>query len=203
MTLYRFQCSISSSSGIPADDITNTYYADCTSISFASQFADQLGIFYQTIDITMSSTLASLGSEIKIYDMTDPEPRIPAAIQSYGGLLSFGPTSLPRDVAVCLSFQGTKISGVSQASRRGRVYIGPLAQTFITSAGLVDPTRLATVRTAAIALLAASDASTDFEWVVYSPTLGTFTPVVDGWIDNEFDTQRSRGTIATLRNAWP
>jgi hypothetical protein len=27
-------------------------------------------------------------------------------------------------------------------------------------------------------------------------------PVLGGWMDNEWDTQRRRGTDATLRNEW-
>jgi hypothetical protein len=47
----------------------------------------------------------------------------------------------------------------------------------------------------------------DVQWCVYSPTTpgdmsDKFKQVTRGWIDNEWDTQRSRGLRATLRNGW-
>jgi hypothetical protein len=38
-------------------------------------------------------------------------------------------------------------------------------------------------------------------WMQYSPTSLIWRPVVEASVDDEFDTQRRRGTIATVRTA--
>jgi len=47
------------------------------------------------------------------------------------------------------------------------------------------------------------------KWAVYSPTTdavdtidNAFNDVLDGWVDNAFDTQRRRGPAATTRITW-
>lgn len=202
MALYRYQVVLKALSGVPADNVTNTLYYDAVSNADALNAADDIGDFYLAIDGQLGSSLATTGHEIKVYAMSDPEPRFPIGTPGLGGALAPSTSSLPRDVALCLSFQGARVSGTPQASRRGRIYLGPLTQSLVTVAGIPNPSQITPIVNAAIALLAASDASANYTWVIYSPTLGTFTPVTDGWIDNEFDTQRSRGLVPTIRNAW-
>lgn len=60
-------------------------------------------------------------------------------------------------------------------------------------------------------LLAAGDASSGaWTWCIYSPTTETqtaslassFIPIVGGWVDNAWDTQRRRGLEPTTRTTW-
>jgi hypothetical protein len=43
------------------------------------------------------------------------------------------------------------------------------------------------------------DHSTNWDWVLRSPTDKAFKPITDVWVDDEWDTMRSRGLRATQR----
>lgn len=114
---------------------------------------------------------------------------------------------LPLEVAVCVSFTGETSSqpGVPVASRRGRVYIGPLQSNAIDTSvdGFPNPSSgIMTALAGAASRLAALGGPGDGWWSVFSRTRWAWTPVESGWIDNEFDTQRRRDLDATTRTLW-
>jgi hypothetical protein len=141
---------------------------------------------------------------IKVYDMGDPVPRQPLTVFP---MVTFpvapAQTGFPDEVALVLSFQGAKVSGVPQARRRNRVYFGPVttASAVVTSnenrpsAGIIDDLIKAADEKLAIATLGV-------EWIVRSETTGVVTPVTDGWVDNSWDTQRRRGTAPSARTVF-
>lgn len=113
---------------------------------------------------------------------------------------------MPQEVAICTSFAAGGGLGVDPRRRRGRVYIGPL-NTLATgedgtngtcvlndsiSSDLSDSTK--GLRDDLVALGA--------ELCVWSRADQGMYPVVHGWIDNEFDTQRRRGIDSTHRFTW-
>lgn len=111
--------------------------------------------------------------------------------------------NLPEEVAVVMSFQGPPLTGVSQASRRGRIYVGPLIIAALTGGGRPTASFIAGLVGAGQRLNDASAvAGGANEWGVYSPTNDTFTPVTNGWVDDAADTQRRRGQSPTLRTTW-
>lgn len=126
---------------------------------------------------------------------------------------------LPSEVAVCLSMHGS-LAGLSEsvpgapvgpagdthprARRRGRLFLGPLSQ------GAADTTSgrpLAQFREN-IGIVAASVrdsaglAAAGVSWAVFSPTNWDTVPVIGGWVDDAFDTQRRRGVAPTTRDVW-
>jgi hypothetical protein len=173
-----------------------------------------LQTFYNTIDQYLSSSLATTFL-VKVYDLTDAEPRLPILEDNFGVTLGTG-AQLPNEVAICLSFRGESGSGVNIARRRGRIFLGPvMASTLDTIGGnaLVQATVVEDIRDAALALNDAGGAS-NFEWATFSPTTigpppwssglliaGTHR-VEAGFVDNAFDTIRSRGPQATDRDLW-
>lgn len=113
-------------------------------------------------------------------------------------------TSLPAECAIVTSFASGTAPGVSAARRRGRVYLGPLAELTLggsdgppnISEGICEIVAGATERlqTDLIALGASL--------CVWSRTDEALYPVVRGWVDNDFDTMRSREADATARISW-
>jgi hypothetical protein len=98
----------------------------------------------------------------------------------------------PRDVAVCLSYYADQ----NVPRWRGRLYlpfcVRPNPPAAVPAAGdLTDALAVGT------ALGAAGGAP--FQWVVYSHVDTIGRPVTNAWCDNEFDTQRRRGTKASTR----
>ena len=198
MALYRSQVILNMDSGLAQDAATNTMYFDADSESDLDDVTLALRAFYQTIDIKLSANIDGSNCWIAYYKMSDPEPRSPVG-ESTLGTLTTDTTATATEVACVLSYQGAKISGLPQARRRGRIYIGPLGEA---AGSRPTDTFVSEVAAAGGALLTASDAATAWTWAQYSQTNGIGIDVTDGWVDYEWDTQRRRGRDATKRTTF-
>lgn len=119
-----------------------------------------------------------------------------------------GQGSLPDEVAVCMSVHsafGTDREAVGatrpKARDRGRIYIGPLATNAISAPApnneaVVTPNLVQTIKDAHVALNTSQVLAT---WVLWSRKAAALKPIVGGFVDNAFDTQRRRGNAATSR----
>lgn len=201
MPLYRYQVSIAMASGNPKDSAQNVWHAICTDETAALVFATWLNTFYTSIDGVYSNLVATTGHRVKVYDLADPEPRAPV-IDDPLGAFTVGGAPLPTEVAYCVSFEAPRQSGQPQQSRRGRIYVGPLAASMVGSDGRPSSAFMTTVGDAIDALLTSSQGSADQSWAVYSRKNEVAIEVTDAWIDNEFDTQRRRGRAATSRTTF-
>lgn len=203
MAHYRVLVQLQMDSGIPEDKAVNVWHCDALSLPNGYEdFVDDLVTFYQAIDGSlMSSALNTTGHSLTVYRMSDDPPRAPV----YTLPMTLTPTSaaLPPELAVCLSFQGERVSGQSQSRRRGRVYIGPLGSITASSTNPeINSTNVGVLVTAATALLVASNASITYKWCVYSTVDSELVEVTNGWVDNAFDVQRRRGLTATSRSTF-
>ena len=112
---------------------------------------------------------------------------------------------MPLEVAICNSQRAAGGIGLSGARRRGKHYLGPWGNEVTTTSdvGLPAPANvvLNTIRLASVNLLLIGD-TLDGDWAVWSRSDAAMFPVVGGWIDNEFDTQRRREVDATLRATY-
>jgi len=198
--------TLPSTSGLPIDDVVNTWAIGYGEITEArgDAIADAFATFYGTMSNWIANTV-SRGefTSLKIYDTTNPEPRLPI-YQNVIVLEPHGGNPLPREVALCTSFRAEYVSGSSNARRRGRVYFGPLTDDAIGDTGRPSELLLTALSNATETLtndLAAIDDAV-VGLSVYSRVNELAYPVIAGWVDNEFDTQRRRGLRATSRNTW-
>lgn len=204
------QCAIPSAAGIPADTVVNHWHfqveATPPSSSTLQAIRDAVQTFYQsfTIGYCTSQTIAS-ACTYKFYNLADPLPRRPIATYSTGLGTLQTVQGLPAEVSCVLSFQGQPVSGVPQAQRRNRIYLPPVGVGTLTgTSGRTWSTTFTTaVKNGAAALLTASDAASDWTWMVRSSKTSATTPVVSGWVDDAFDIQRRRGYKATSRVTFP
>lgn len=200
MPLLRALVTIPMDSALPEDSVTNSLYFDSPGVDFPTNMTDlttALTAFYQAVDGYMS-VRCNNPATIRYYNMDDPTPRTPLREDTM--TLTYGTATMPQELAVCLTFQGAKVSGQPQARRRGRIYIGPLSTTGVTDdrpAGVL----ISALGTAATNLASAAFAA-GVPWHVRSEVSGTSVPVTDGWIDNAIDVQRRRGVRATARTLW-
>lgn len=174
-------------------------------------FFSDLSDFYGAVDAHFSLFLSGAVPLMRTFDLSDPKPRQPIA---EGNLptLTTASTTLPAEIACCLSYKGTYISGVSPKRKRGRIYLGPLAAATINSSvGDFTSTFRGAVAAAADTLQTASAGSSAYRWVVYSPSsdpAGTGTDadswdaVQSGWVDNEPDVVRSRSIGFNTRSTF-
>lgn len=203
MPIARVQVRIPSAANISEDMAINTWHFTCTAIDEGTRNAIQTALvaFYNSMGTYRSSLMSWNTARLRWFNMSDAEPRVPLEDETAGfSSTSSSPTA--PELALCVSFNGAFVSGFSQARRRGRVYLGPLAAAAVDSTARVTPTLVSTMATAAGTLLSTSNAASDWAWVVYSPTGNTAYPVVAGWVDNEMDVQRRRGRRATVRTVF-
>jgi len=218
----RVQHAYKHKSGLAVDDVVNTFYfhsgiATGVTSDNLDALEETVMDFYDAVATGQTAALRSCIPEtsmstirhaIKIYDMGDPEPRVPIRItNSQHGVTNNSVSGMPAEVATCVSYRGDIVSGTNAAKRRGRLFIGPLAPACgeVVANGHWRPTEdwrnnlVCAAR--GIRVQAAADG---WEWVVHGGTVGDFpffTPITHVWADDAFDTQRRRGPKPTTRTS--
>jgi hypothetical protein len=210
MAILRVQTSLERITGLPEDRVVNTFHFS-TGLPQAPE-GDYDLVINNVLNFFAGETPAGAGATggsifgnlsnlvgagqvhtIKVYNLSDPMPRPPRRTQTFSAVAATG-TPLPADVALVLSQNAAFLPGTDPKRRRGRTYIGPLAQSTLSNqlaGGDVRPSL--TVRNAmANAGKRLMDAPGP-TWVVWSPTYGTSAPIERVRIDDQFDTQRRRG----------
>ncbi len=199
MPTFRTQVTIRTADNISANFATNTWHCLAPDLVELALWHSALTTYYQAVDVRMSTVVGTTNAlQMKSYDLADPEPRAP--VLTFAANLSPSGAPLPTECSLVMSFQAAQSSGIPQARRRNRVYL----PFFNTGSNFTDGRPAGAVLTdvtnAGAALLAASGPSSgDWQWIVYSPTDNQFDLVDNGWVDNEWDTQRRRGRAATSR----
>lgn len=204
MATIRATANLPYTTNIPEDVVTNTLYfstANTTDPDVHDEIGARVIAAYHILDANLSGLISRAANicSVILYDMSDPEPRAPIATYPFTlAAATTGNTELPAEVALCLSYHGAFESGVPNARRRGRIYLGPF------SAGSIVLTRPPDALIDACVdfgeALWTPIGATDVQWVQRSETLGVTSQVVGGWVDNEWDTQRRRGRRATSRD---
>lgn len=203
MALLAVQCTFQTATLLPEDRITNTWhFDDGEDVGAPEDIADELQIFYNAIRPYLSSWMVQNGQTTKMYRLSDPEPRAPIFERTWNFTSAPSGNMLPPECAAVMSFQGEPVSGVPQARRRGRVYLGALSQTTLDTTGLFTTTFVTAVKNAGLTLVDASSDSLTWKWAVYSRVLGSGVNVANGWVDNEIDTQRRRQRRSTARQTF-
>jgi hypothetical protein len=132
---------------------------------------------------------AGYGVETKVYNVADAKPRPVKASAPWQPSQYAAGESIPREVALCLSY----FSERNIPRFRGRLYIGPWAY------GVERPTAGQRSNLTQLATALQNIGGIDVDWGLWSPTRNAFSKITAGWVDDEWDTVRSRGQRATLR----
>lgn len=206
MPTIRATATLPYTTNIPEDVATNTVYFDCDNSTLPAnwnEIAARVIAAYHVLDTNLSN-LISRGTNIctvTLYDMSDPEPRAPLDIFPFTlANAAAGVTDLPPEVALCASYHSAFVSGIPNPRRRGRVYLGPFSTGSTALTRPPDALRLLCVDWAET--LWTPIGAADVTWVQRSETTGVTAPVVGGWVDNEWDTQRRRGRRSTARTLF-
>lgn len=228
MTNYLSVLKFTTVSGIPADRVENTmaWTGDDDPDVAAADVNDALVNFYTVANgathkvghYLADSLSRTVAPHIDLYELTDLTGvtgiGTPVASRALSAVLPDAEASdnLPPEVAVCLSFHGdltglVERSGATRPANRhrGRIFLGPLTTGTVHK---ITDTKVAEVRDvprqaicdAAGRIIAGVFGAT---WCVWSRANAALYPVVGGFVDNAFDTQRRRGVKTTLRTVWP
>lgn len=128
--------------------------------------------------------------DVRIYNMQDGEPR-PIRAQKVANVSGTAQPLGPREVACCLSYYGDR----NLPRTRGRIYGGPFNGTQML---LRPPTNLLNALIGLGQGLAGIGGE-NISWRVYSPTTGEYHHIRHIWVNDEWDTMRSRQLRETTR----
>lgn len=188
MPVWRLQCAFGADNNLPRDRVVFTPHFDDHGIATDPQgLCDDLS--------TALAAWAGGGREVhvKAYDAQGTPPVFPQG-DSLRNANVCPPSSVPRDVAICLSFYSER----NLPRRRGRLYVCPAVCGISVTA--VRPSSTVTQdKVAALVPIFADLGGIDVDWSVYSRADDVARPVTDWFIDDEWDTVRSRGLRATTR----
>lgn len=203
MPYYTTHVVLNNSNGIPNDRASNTFHVSADDLTALGLFHDTLEDVYNNMGQFNSGAMAQNGHIITSYLDTDPEPRIPVLITPFN--LAIAPSGgwLPLEVSLCLSFQGDPLSGYPQAWRRGRIYFPWIQEAENDSTGRPSSTLVNALVAQGDYILTTSASDGSWEWVTFSRVAPGYASVTNGWVDNEWDTQRRRGREATSRVTFP
>lgn len=157
---------------------------------------------YETTDLTGTTPFGSptasanftLGAPTTSSDM----PEEVAMVISYNADLTNVPVSIPNPSPPPSTIR-------PQARRRGRLFVGPLVQAAGAEvANIFRPTASAQATLGNLFAIYCNDvqASTTGEVAVWSRSDADLYPVVGGYVDNAWDTQRRRGPDASSRDPF-
>jgi hypothetical protein len=211
--------------GLPEDVAINTFWFHTVDEESTVQEKTTAGAAVQQFFTTTTSTgdgvlkymseVIDPGTDVAYVRLVDVDPATGEEINpaGYGGFTLNAPTvaSMPQEVAVCVSFQQSGVAiGAARARRRGRVFIGPLninaLEEDTNKAGRPHEDFIATLVAAGARMIeSCQDGLLDGDpcpWSVYSRAASQMYEITDGWVDNEFDTQRRRGLTPTARTTF-
>lgn len=205
MAAVKAQVVLKTVDNVSENFVSNTFCFDGPDpISEVTGIMSALTAFYNSVGTNLLGVGITAGPhEVKFYDMPGVKPNYPV----FTGALTLsgapGGAILPPECALVLSFQGQKAPGFPQRRRRGRIYIGPIKASLNTDG---RPTSSAVSSLAAYGAnlrtaINALPGST--QWSVWSTVDQQAVAVNDGWVDNEWDTQRRRGLRRTSRSVFP
>lgn len=206
---YRCQVIIPANSLVNRDSIVNTFGIDAPdeNLDWWAGWKTDLAALYGSWSNWRGIGYAWTQTQVKLYNLNDTKPRVPLKSESLG-LVAGAPTTtcLPQEVALCLSFQGPKISGIPQSRRRGRVYFGPFDQNANSTSGRPASGVIAAIVAGANTFLGKHNGGIDepAQWSVISERTGAPQTVyiTEGWVDDAWDTQRRRGVRAATRSTF-
>jgi hypothetical protein len=197
-TVYKFSVTMPVTDVLPRNRISNTFHMQHVIGSLADtdledMCNDILAMWTTRMGISTHEIV------VKAYD-TDAVPNYPRAT----AIANAGSPWLcphPREVALCLSYAG---SNRGNKSERGRMFLMPSIAA--AAGGGVDQERPNSgVQDWALDFYRVPNASlpdlggVDWQFGVWSTKYKRFTQTKQAWVNDEWDTQRSRGLRETSR----
>lgn len=183
MAIYRAQISFPVDTPLPVDAMTITpHYLGDDAQALADRLKSNLVAFVQVG--------ATKPFKIRVYDAQKAAPNYPLATAEQTGTPAV--SSGPREIALCLSYY----SVWNRPRFRGRLYI-----PYQGIGGALGPRPSSTQMTTALSwrtpLTSGLPAGTNL--CVYSRVQNSAAGVDNFWVDDEWDTVRSRGRKPTAR----
>jgi hypothetical protein len=206
MANYYVQCSLLATTGESADtNVTSFAFTKAGTLDSgdAAYVAGHMTTFWAAIR-TAGALLgrAQNAHVLKIYNAVTTTPNYPLDERTFNLAVAPGAVQLPLEVQLCISYANDSAIVVPRARRRGRIYI-----TGHTTANNVVGRPAAGIQTGVATafrdLVEAFDTDPEFELCIWSRANASLYPIERVYVDNEWDTMRSRGGKSTSRVSYP
>lgn len=196
---YKFQITMPQVSTLPRDVISHTFHMQHSVGGLLSTDLDSVCQASAELFQKHYGGLAG-GHKVtcKVYEM-GAAPQIPKSEKTVGTLS--WPANCPREIALCLSF--AKRANVPR--ERGRLFmsVGAYLGSPLVSVTTERPNATLLSRVAGLYHTANESlpdlGGIDWKFGVWSPTNSAFYQTSQAWVDDEWDTVRSRGVRPTTR----
>lgn len=199
---YRLTASLAAASGDSADVNVNGFHISkatpITGSDYTAWANAVKGLYDDLVDELALNGRAQTGHSVKIYANDTSVPNYPIYESTWSLADDPGPVDMPQEVALCISYANDSANSVPRGRRRGRIYISGWAEA-TNFQGRPFTDTCADVADAFKSYCDTMNALTDVSVSVWSPTELTAFDIERCWVDNEWDTLRSRGTRATIR----
>lgn len=189
MPIWRLQCSFGADSGLARDRLMiNPHFND------GGVGSDPQGLCEDLALELFNWASGHHEVTVKAYDAQGAVPVFPQGDAVQGNGL-YPESGSPREVAVCLSY----FSQRNRKRYRGRLYL-PFVVMGYTSPNAARPPLGVRTKAMDVAPILAGLGGPDVDWCVYSRVDDVARPVSNFWVDDEWDTVRSRGLRSTTRS---
>jgi len=202
MPNYHVIVTLQAASGETADNQVNTFAFESTGgLDSASAGAYTLLIkaFYD--QVRSSGPLLGLAQNahvVKYYNAVTSVPNYPLFTNTFNLTVAPGAIDMPLEVSLCISYANDSDTTVSAKRRRGRIYLSGFSEASNT-AGRPISAVLTGLSDAYRDYVEAANLLSGVTACVWSRANGALYPIERVWVDNEWDTMRSRGGKSTLR----
>lgn len=136
--------------------------------------------------------------EIKFYAEDTGVPNYPFATRTFSFSSAGANYDLPAEVQLAFSYANDSENSIPRGRRRGRIYIGGWSESANTT-GRPTGTVVSDAADDIETYVDAVNLIPDLTACVYSRTNSAGYAIERVYVDNEWDTLRSRGTISTVR----
>jgi len=187
MPVWRMQCAAAADNTFPVDQIVITPHFNDSGVG-----TDPEGLATDLANVLNTYYVGTRQINVKAYDAQGTPPVYPQADVTINAGVAPA-SSIQRETAICLSY----FAGQNRPRYRGRLYI---SNALIgQAAGGARPSAPAMQKVADLVQPLVDLGGADVQWVVYSRVDDAARQVTNWWVDNAWDTQRSRGLRATSR----
>lgn len=196
---FRFQVAARDTARPTRDEVVTTCYFEALGLIDTDELASDVADLFASYR-PYPAGLDEI--EVRVYDTETPPPNPPLSVEVSPITSNSGP-SAPREVALCLSYRAGVASDTAGPGggkrRRGRMYIGPWSVGEMSERPLLaaggDPGDYLRILAEGLQEIG----GVDIDWVQFSPSDDVGTPVTFWFVDDEWDTIRSRGLEPTTR----
>jgi hypothetical protein len=193
MATREYQVSFKNANALPEDRYVNVlYFLDAGSTGHRQAIMNGIAGAYQThMQNVMTGDINSLNIRCYPLGLNQGGPELESNYVFPGGS-----GDGPQEVALCLSYYAT----FNQPRRRGRIYLGPFGKAGL--GGRPDSIMLNKAKALGQAFGAGWAASGGAQsiWQLHSRTpASNMQTITNYWVDNAWDTLRSRGIAPTSR----